>query len=105
VAAGTALPNSLQVLATYPFSDAAINAIKGDYLNAFVTTDYNTPGGTVIQQQSFPSVQPAVPGSANPQAIAPPAGLLNPTSSAGPGLPATVTVPGSTSDATAGGGH
>ena len=44
-ASGSALPQSLQVLLTYPFTDGAVQAIKGDYLNTFVTTDLNTPGG------------------------------------------------------------
>ena len=32
-AAGAALPNSLELLATYPFPDAAVDAVKGDYTN------------------------------------------------------------------------
>ena len=34
--AGNALPQSLQVLFTYPFTDQVLNDIKGDYLNAFL---------------------------------------------------------------------
>jgi phospholipid/cholesterol/gamma-HCH transport system substrate-binding protein len=34
--AGQALPQSLQVLLTYPFTDQVLNAIKGDYLNAYL---------------------------------------------------------------------
>ncbi|WGX97972.1 MCE family protein [Nocardioides sp. L-11A] len=41
-AAGDALPESLQILLTYPFPDAVLGAIKGDYLNAFVTTNYSS---------------------------------------------------------------
>jgi phospholipid/cholesterol/gamma-HCH transport system substrate-binding protein len=34
--AGQALPQSLEVLLTYPFTDQVLNAIKGDYLNAYL---------------------------------------------------------------------
>ena len=39
--AGTALPDSLQLLFTYPFSDGSVNAIRGDYSNLIVTLDAN----------------------------------------------------------------
>ncbi len=43
---GAALPESLQMLLTYPFPDAVLGAIKGDYLNAWVTTNYGSlPAG------------------------------------------------------------
>ncbi|GAB4002385.1 MCE family protein [Nocardioides ultimimeridianus] len=35
--AGSDLPRSLQLLTTFPFSDAVLDAVKGDYLNLFVT--------------------------------------------------------------------
>jgi phospholipid/cholesterol/gamma-HCH transport system substrate-binding protein len=34
--AGQTLPKSLEVLLTYPFTDQAMSAIKGDYLNAYL---------------------------------------------------------------------
>ena len=37
--AGANLPNSLQILATYPFTDYFLNALKGDYVNVDVTFD------------------------------------------------------------------
>ncbi|MFL6118187.1 MCE family protein [Actinophytocola sp.] len=37
--AGTDLPKSLQFLVTYPFTDYALNDIKGDYVNVDVTFD------------------------------------------------------------------
>ncbi|WP_279538334.1 MCE family protein [Labedaea rhizosphaerae] len=37
--AGEDLPQSLQILLTFPFSDAAMPAIKGDYVNAFLNLD------------------------------------------------------------------
>jgi phospholipid/cholesterol/gamma-HCH transport system substrate-binding protein len=38
-ASGDALTDSLQLLATYPFSDSAVAGIKGDYTNLQVTAD------------------------------------------------------------------
>jgi phospholipid/cholesterol/gamma-HCH transport system substrate-binding protein len=35
--AGTALPKSLEVLLTYPFTDEVLNAVRGDYLNVYLT--------------------------------------------------------------------
>jgi phospholipid/cholesterol/gamma-HCH transport system substrate-binding protein len=35
--AGQALPQALQVLLTYPFTDQVLNDIKGDYLNVFLS--------------------------------------------------------------------
>lgn len=39
---GAALPNSLELLLTYPFPDSVLDAIKGDYLNVFVTANYTS---------------------------------------------------------------
>jgi phospholipid/cholesterol/gamma-HCH transport system substrate-binding protein len=35
-AAGEKLPESFEVLLTYPFTDTAVNGIKGDYLNVYI---------------------------------------------------------------------
>ncbi|WP_300682093.1 MCE family protein [Nocardioides sp.] len=40
--AGKDLPESLQILLTYPFPDSVLNAVKGDYMNVFVTTNFRT---------------------------------------------------------------
>jgi len=40
--AGSDLPNSLQILLTYPFPDSVLAAIKGDYMNVFLTTNFRT---------------------------------------------------------------
>ncbi|MEV6633698.1 MCE family protein [Actinoplanes sp. NPDC051470] len=45
--AGQTLPQALQILLTYPFTDAALDAIKGDYLNAYLSL-VAAPGTTVI---------------------------------------------------------
>lgn len=85
VAAGSNLPRSLQLLLTYPFPDSVLRAIRGDYINAFLTTDLNTPGGHVVKAQTGP---PA---------------LLPPVSNAGPGLQSSTVV--TTPARTAGGGR
>ncbi|ANZ37569.1 ABC transporter substrate-binding protein [Lentzea guizhouensis] len=38
---GQNLPKSLELLLTYPFPDAAVDGIKGDYTNAFIDLDLN----------------------------------------------------------------
>jgi len=43
---GRDLPQSLQVLFTYPFTDAVLPAVKGDYLNSYLTVA--APEGTEL---------------------------------------------------------
>ena len=50
--AGQALPQSLQVLLTYPFTDQVLKDIKGDYLNTYLSI--TAPRGTTI----IPPVKP-----------------------------------------------
>jgi phospholipid/cholesterol/gamma-HCH transport system substrate-binding protein len=50
--AGQALPQSLQVLLTYPFTDQVLKDIKGDYLNTYLSV--TAPPGTTI----IPPVKP-----------------------------------------------
>jgi phospholipid/cholesterol/gamma-HCH transport system substrate-binding protein len=41
-AAGQDLPHALEIIATYPFTDAAVReAITGDYANLYVRADLN----------------------------------------------------------------
>ncbi|WP_447644990.1 MCE family protein [Nocardioides zeae] len=84
-AAGQDLPDALGLLLTYPFPDAVTGAIRGDYLNVFVTTafasvpeDCTGMGCAWLQ----PSVEPPTSGGAAARPF-----LLPPTSSATPGLP------------------
>ncbi|GAA4376955.1 MCE family protein [Actinomadura verrucosospora] len=51
--AGRDLPNALQVLATYPFTDAVLPAVKGDYLNVYLQITAR-PGTRIV-----PPVKPA----------------------------------------------
>lgn len=39
--AGDALPKSLELLATYPFPRTAVNGVRGDYTNLYITGDLN----------------------------------------------------------------
>ncbi|MGH3548257.1 MAG: MCE family protein [Pseudonocardiaceae bacterium] len=49
--AGQDLPNALQLIATYPFTDGAVReAFKGDYANVYVRADLNL--GTVLDNLS-----------------------------------------------------
>jgi phospholipid/cholesterol/gamma-HCH transport system substrate-binding protein len=108
-AAGQALPDSLQVLLTYPFPDQALDAIKGDYLNTFITLDLHSteseltttlqPGLTANTESSraatSPSggsspVPPSSPVSTAQTPSTPPPTLLPPTSSV-LGVPTTTT--------------
>ncbi|GJF34010.1 hypothetical protein KNE206_67100 [Kitasatospora sp. NE20-6] len=60
--AGQALPDSLQVLLTYPFTDEVLNGVKGDYLNVYLSLTA-TPGTRIIPEltsadSSFPPDPP-----------------------------------------------
>ncbi|WP_370618387.1 MCE family protein [Mumia sp. Pv 4-285] len=109
--AGSDLPNSLEILLTYPFPDSVLGAIKGDYLNVFVTTNFRTlPSGCTTTSCPWPQVGAAsgvgVPGgllgAPTPAEGQPdergvpeaPPTLLPPTSSPTPGAPQqTIPVP------------
>lgn len=96
--AGEDLPNSLQILLTYPFPDSVLGAIKGDYLNVFVTTNFRTlPTGCVEGGCAWPqvgggsagaAVGRSLPSGTAATASAPPA-LLPPTSSPVAGAPSS----------------
>ena len=49
-AAGSNLPNALSLLLTFPFSDAAVPGIQGDYANLFANIDLNLQ--TVLENLS-----------------------------------------------------
>jgi len=52
--AGQNLPKALQVLVTYPFSDEALKAVKGDYMNVYLSVTA-APGTGIIPE--------AIPGA------------------------------------------
>jgi phospholipid/cholesterol/gamma-HCH transport system substrate-binding protein len=53
-AAGTDLPNSLELLLTYPFPDAAQGTIAGDYTNLHITADLDLRGIKALPLPSAP---------------------------------------------------
>jgi phospholipid/cholesterol/gamma-HCH transport system substrate-binding protein len=65
---GDALPNSLELLLTYPFPDSVLDAIKGDYLNVFATANYSSlpascagmgcPWPQYVDEGTLPPVDP-----------------------------------------------
>ncbi|HEY4017557.1 MAG TPA: MCE family protein [Pseudonocardiaceae bacterium] len=78
--AGAALPQALQVMFTYPFTDAVLNGSKGSYLNLYLTinaetllmtpnangyTDTLSPGATVSPMMC-PTPAPCTTASARP---------------------------------------
>ncbi|MGW0468913.1 MCE family protein [Streptomyces sp. NPDC003027] len=82
--AGADLPNSLELLTTYPFPRNAVDAIKGDYVNLKVTADLDLRGmyGNLTDDPAEPPKPgaPQVPGA--------------PTLPGTPGLPGTPELPG-----------
>lgn len=94
-AAGDDLPASLELLMTYPFPDRALEAIKGDYTNLWVTADLDArsilkPSGS--SPGPLPTLPP-LPGGPPPLPPLPTLPTLPPV----PGLPTatpTVTPPG-----------
>lgn len=72
--AGSDLPNSLQILLTYPFPDSVLGAIKGDYLNVFMTTNFRTvPSGCAEEGCAWPQVGGTSVGASNRIGGIPPA--------------------------------
>jgi phospholipid/cholesterol/gamma-HCH transport system substrate-binding protein len=59
-AAGSNLPKALQVLLTYPFTDAVLDAVRGDYLNVYLSVTA-VPGTTIIP----PLIPPDTPASSS----------------------------------------
>lgn len=87
--AGSDLPYALEILFTYPFPDEVLNALRGDYMNLFMITNFRTPAG--CQSKGCEWLQPAVGGgsggsvsSQSGPSGAPP-GLLPSTTSPVPG--------------------
>lgn len=87
--AGSDLPYALEILFTYPFPDEVLNALRGDYMNLFMITNFRTPAG--CQSRGCEWLQPAVGGgsggsvsSQSGSSDAPP-GLLPSTTSPVPG--------------------
>ncbi|GGZ22791.1 MCE family protein [Streptomyces nitrosporeus] len=86
---GKDLPDSLQVLLTYPFTDEVLRGVKGDYLNVYL--DLTAAPGTQIIPALIPgSPTPTYPPAQTPQTAALPLPLPS------------VTVPGTSTDVPSG---
>jgi phospholipid/cholesterol/gamma-HCH transport system substrate-binding protein len=62
--AGRALPESLELLTTYPFPRTVTEGIKGDYANLFVTLDLDLRGGGAPALPTAPVTDPAAEAAA-----------------------------------------
>ncbi|KRF19033.1 hypothetical protein ASG90_03900 [Nocardioides sp. Soil797] len=99
---GSDLPNSLQALLTYPFPDSVLGAIKGDYFNVFITTNFRTlPAGCSAIGCAWPQVAGTAPTQRMASGVDVPPSLLPTTSSAMPGTDSP-TVPVSSDSAPTG---
>jgi phospholipid/cholesterol/gamma-HCH transport system substrate-binding protein len=102
--AGQNLPRSLQVLLTYPFTDAVLDGIKGDYLNVYLSV--TAPAGTAVipplrppeatarsrvsvARPSLPLPLPPVGGVRTTPTAAPPRTPAPPAGSVPPGTPSS----------------
>ncbi len=78
---GRDLPLSLEVLLTFPFTDEVLEAVRGDYLNLFVTLNLNSTGFLQQPGDAWPydtDAEPTLPllfegPTDEPQAEEPPA--------------------------------
>lgn len=76
--AGDNLPKSLQTLITYPFTDYAVNDVKGDYFNADVTVDLDLSSVLSDIANSSTPVVPLPDALTQPPASQPPAAVPTP---------------------------
>jgi phospholipid/cholesterol/gamma-HCH transport system substrate-binding protein len=69
--AGDDIPNSLQLLLTYPFPDYALNDLKGDYFNTdvYVNMDLSTALGNLLRSSQPVAPIPRTPGEPLPGAL------------------------------------
>ncbi|MFD5324866.1 MCE family protein [Streptomyces sp. NPDC127092] len=96
--AGADLPNSLELLTTYPFPRNVVDAVKGDYVNLKVTADLDLRSlyGNLTEAPAKPGT-PARPGKPTDPGLPdlPAPGLPDlPTAPALPGAPLPSATPG-----------
>lgn len=109
-AAGSDLPNSLELLTTYPFPRNVVDAIKGDYTNLHLTADLNLGAlyDTARRSTPKPAPGPSVPGlptpSLPPLPTLPPLPKLPVPTPTLPCLPGTGCTPGPSPSPTGGSG-
>ncbi|WP_405680428.1 MCE family protein [Streptomyces sp. NBC_01238] len=68
---GSDLPDSLQVLLTYPFTDEVLRGVKGDYLNVYLDVTA-MPGTQLIPPLDPDTAQPTASGTSAVSGSAPP---------------------------------
>ncbi|MEU5837224.1 MCE family protein [Streptomyces diacarni] len=82
---GQDLPDSLQVLFTYPFTDEVLTGVKGDYLNLYLRV--TAPRGTTLrpplEEEPIPT-DPGAAGAGGPAALPLPAVTTAPDAAAAP---------------------
>jgi phospholipid/cholesterol/gamma-HCH transport system substrate-binding protein len=111
---GKDLPDSLQVLLTYPFTDEVLNGVKGDYLNVYLDLTAATGTQIIPEMPADQNVYP--PPDATPAPAASPlAGLPLPLPSvsasssgsgtSGSGTAGSATLPSATSGSATSGGN
>ncbi|MFD0071207.1 MCE family protein [Streptomyces sp. NPDC127166] len=92
--AGADLPESLQVLLTYPFTDEVMRGIKGDYLNTYL--HLAAAPGTEVIPPLIPRTDPTpTPTSSNPDPDPDPEPEPDPASRGGAGTHRDTQSPGS----------
>ncbi|MGW0419125.1 MCE family protein [Streptomyces sp. NPDC003015] len=100
--AGDDLPNSLELLTTYPFPRNAVDAVKGDYVNLDITADldlsdlYGNLAGGSGKSGSGDSKEPGtpdVPGLPDLPAVPTPTALPSTPSVPSPSVPSAPSAP------------
>ncbi|MFD4167745.1 MCE family protein [Streptomyces albidoflavus] len=107
--AGKDLPDSLQVLLTYPFTDEVLSGVKGDYLNTYL--HLAAAPGTVVVPPLIPGepapTEPPAPGEPGAESQRKAPGKKSPPKSTGPSAgspasPSTLPLPSVTAPAPTG---
>ncbi|MFI5684401.1 MCE family protein [Streptomyces sp. NPDC051636] len=108
---GDDLPNSLELLTTYPFPRNATDAVKGDYVNLHITADldladlYGNMTGGSSGKGDGDSHKPGTPGVPDLPDVPDLPSVPTPTAlPSTPGLPASPSVPSDPSAPSGGGG-
>jgi phospholipid/cholesterol/gamma-HCH transport system substrate-binding protein len=90
--AGNDLPNSLELLTTYPFPRNATDAVKGDYVNLRITADLDL-AGIYGNLNGKPGKGRSTPAPGTPRLPGVPTPVPLPSLPATPPLPSTPSVP------------
>lgn len=83
--AGKSLPDSLQVLVTYPFTDEVLNGVKGDYLNVYL--DLTAVPGTRLIPTMLADDNVSPPPTPQPEAKTPDSQSRKGRKAVRPGIP------------------